>query len=176
MAVMQRIKDMFLPDEFVVREIAAPASPTTYQIYPLTIRDLREVLRLNLRCFSRGENYTKTTFKYLLTESNVLSYRIDSAENHLVGFVFIVTDNQHVGHITSIGVAPEHRNRGLAKKLLLHAEKALYKRGFDTVVLEVRVSNYIAQNLYHRLGYDIIQKINRYYCNGEAAYLMAKTL
>ena len=176
MAVMQKIRDIFLPDEFPEPENIAPAEPTTYNVVPLTEKNLKEVLNLNLRCFNRGENYTKHTFKHLLTAPNVLSYRIVTAEKQIAGFVFIVVTNDSVGHITTIAVAPEHRNRGLAKQLLQHSERALAKKGFDSVVLEVRVSNYIAQNLYHRLGYTIIQKLNGYYANGEDAYLMSKSV
>ena len=81
-----------------------------------------------------------------------------------------------MAHITTIGIAPEHRKRGLAKKLLKHVEAALLRRNFDSIVLEVRVSNYKAQNLYHQLDYSIIQKVEGYYSDGEAAFLMAKNL
>jgi len=176
MAVMQKIKEMFLPEDIVEPELIFPAPKTSYRIYPLTERNLKGVLRLNLRCFSRGETYSKHIFKHLLTEPNTLSYRIVTAERRMAGFIFIVVANENIGHITTIGVAPEHRKRGLAKKLLMHAEESLKKRNFDSVVLEVRIGNYVAQNLYHQLGYSIIQKLDSYYSNGEAAYLMAKSL
>ncbi|NNE98172.1 MAG: ribosomal protein S18-alanine N-acetyltransferase [Pyrinomonadaceae bacterium] len=173
---MQKIRNIFLDAEFAEVEIPAPAAPTSYSLSTLTEKNLREVLSLNLRCFYQGENYTKLTFKHLLTEPNILSYQIITAERQMVGFIFIAVHNDKIGHITTIGVAPEHRNRGLAKLLLQHAEKALKTRGFDSVVLEVRVSNYIAQNLYHQLDYNIIQKLENYYTNKEDAYLMSKSL
>jgi len=175
MAVMQKIRNIFLDAEFADAEIAAQAPPTTYKVSTLTEKHLREVLSLNLRCFYQGENYTKETFKHLLTEPDILSYQIRTAENQMVGFVFIAVHNEKIGHITTIGVAPEHRKRGLAKLLLQQAEKALKVRDFDSVVLEVRVSNYIAQNLYHRLDYNIIQKLENYYTNSEDAYMMSKS-
>ncbi len=174
MAVMQKIKEILLPDEVVRPELVVPAEPTRYKVIPLTEKNLKEVLALNLRCFNLGENYTKHTFTHLLTAPNILGYRIISSDQRMAGFIFIAVNNDTVGHITTIGVAPEHRKRGLAKKLIEHAEKALKNRKFDSVVLEVRVSNYIAQNLYHRLGYTIIQKLSNYYSDGEDAYLMSK--
>ena len=175
MAVMQKIKDILRPDAIPEREFPAPAEPTTYKVIPLKEKNLKEVLSLNLRCFNQGENYTKQTFQHLLTAPNILGYKIITAENSMAGFIFISVNNESVAHITTIGVAPEHRKRGLAMKLLWHAEKALKNRKFDSVVLEVRVNNYIAQNLYHRLGYTIIQKLNGYYSDGEDAYLMSNT-
>ena len=175
MAVMQKIRNILLDAQFAEVEISGPAEPTTYIVSSLTEKFLQEVLSLNLRCFYQGENYTKLTFEHLLTEPNILSYQIRTAENQMAGFIFIAVHNEKIGHITTIGVAPEHRKRGLAKLLLQQAEKALKVRDFDSVVLEVRVSNYIAQNLYHRLDYNIIQKLENYYTNSEDAYLMSKS-
>ena len=176
MAVMQKIKELFVPTDFEESEAIGVAPLTSYKIHTLTEKNLKEVLSLNLRCFRQGENYTKQIFKYLLTDPQILSYKIVTAEKRIAGFIFISFKNESVGHITTIGIAPEHRKRGLAKKLLEHAENSLRKKGFDSIVLEVRVSNYIAQNLYHRLDYTIIQKIYNYYGNDEDAYLMSKNL
>jgi ribosomal protein S18 acetylase RimI-like enzyme len=44
------------------------------------------------------------------------------------------------------------------------------------VMLEVRVSNLAAQQLYRSCGYSITQRMNGYYQNGEDAYLMLKSL
>lgn len=174
---MQKLKELFIPAEFEVEpDIIIPATPTNYTVRPLTEKNLKDVLLLNLRCFKQGENYNKATFTYLLTDSNVLGYQLITASKQIVGFIFIVANNKKVGHITIIGIAPEHRKRGLARKLLNHAENALSKKGFDSVVLEVCVSNFAAQNLYSRYGYVIIQKMDGYYSNGEDAYLMSKSL
>lgn len=174
---MQKIKEFFIPAEFEEKpEIIIPAPPTIYSIHPLTKKNLKEILLLNLRCFKHGEDYNKATFTYLLTDSDTLGYQLITASKQIVGFVFIVANNKKVGHITTIGIAPEHRKRGLARKLLNHAENVLLKKGFDSVVLEVRVGNFAAQNLYSKYGYVIIQKLDKYYTNGEDAYLMSKSL
>ncbi len=175
MAVLQIIRNLFLPTGYVEPEIIVPAPPTVYEVHPLTENHLREVLNLNLRCFKSGENYNKHTFSYLLSEPKTLSYRISTPTDKIVGFVFVMTGNG-TGHITTIGIAPEHRRRGLAEKLLLHIEDALLKRGITTITLEVRVSNIAAQSLYRGLNYTIVQRLNHYYNNGEDGFLMVKSL
>jgi [ribosomal protein S18]-alanine N-acetyltransferase len=175
MAVLQTIRNFFVPTELVEPEIIVPAAPTVYEIHPLTEKHLKEVMRVNLRCFKKGENYTKHTFSYLLNEPTTLSYRVSAAEEEIVGFIFVMT-SQGTGHVTTVGVAPEHRRRGLAQKMLRHIEEALRKREIATVSLEVRVSNIVAQSLYRGLGYTIVQRLNNYYNNGEDAFLMVKSL
>jgi len=175
MAVLQIIRNFFVPTESVEPEMIMPAAPTVYEIHPLTEKHLKEVMRVNLRCFKKGENYTKHTFSFLLSEPTTLSYRVSTSADEIVGFIFVMT-NQGTGHITTIGVAPEHRRRRLAQKMLQHAEKALKNREIATVSLEVRVSNIAAQSLYRARGYTIVQRLNNYYNNGEDAFLMVKSI
>lgn len=166
---------MLVPKDNVETKLTVSASQASYEIYPLTEKNLKEALYLDLLCFSQAENYTKSIFKHLLAEPNTLSYGLVTAQNQMSGFIFIVASDT-IGHIIKIGVAPEHRKRGLAKKLLMYAEDSLRKKNFDSIILEVSVSNYIAQNLYHQFDYKIIQKLKGYYSNNESAYLMAKLL
>jgi len=175
MAVFQTILNFFVPNELIETEPVVPAAPTIYEIHPLTEKHLKEVLRVNLRCFKKGENYTKHTFSYLLNEPTTLSYRVSTPTEEIVGFIFVMT-NQGTGHITTIGVLPEHRRRGLAEKMLLKTEEALRLREIMTVSLEVRISNIAAQSLYRGFGYTIVQRLNNYYNNGEDAFLMVKSL
>ena len=176
MAVFQSIRNFFVAPTVFESEIIVPAAPTIYEIHPLTDKQLQEVLKLNLRCFKAGENYTKYTFSYLLNEPNCLSYRMVTLNEQMVGFVFVIADETGAGHITTIGIAPEYRRRGLANKLLRHAEEALRKRHVNTVMLEVRVSNIAAQNLYREFNYSIAQRLLQYYNNGEDGFLMVKSL
>ncbi|HEX6124717.1 MAG TPA: ribosomal protein S18-alanine N-acetyltransferase [Pyrinomonadaceae bacterium] len=176
MAVLQTIRRLFVPVEVSEPEVVIPAPTVAYSIHPLTQKHLNEVLRLNVRCFRNGENYTKHTFNYLLGETRNLSYRIVTPAKEMVGFVFVLVNEDGSAHLTTIGVAPEHRRRGLATQLLEHVEGALRLRGVFTIVLEVRVSNTAAQDLYRESGYAVVQRLSRYYNNGEDCYLMVKSL
>lgn len=175
MAVLQKIRDFFVSEQ-PENEVIIPATLTSYEIRPLTDKHLKEVLLLNQRCFKKGENYTKYTFSFLLSEPNTLSYRIATPTDEVIAFIFITVTNDGTGHITTIGVAPEHRRRGLAQTLLVHVEEALKKRNINTVFLEVRVDNLPAQKLYHQFDYAIVQRLPKYYNNGEDGFLMVKSL
>jgi [ribosomal protein S18]-alanine N-acetyltransferase len=174
MAFLDTIRSFFLPGFIVVPEVVVPAPPTIYSLRPLTMEHLSEVLRLNIRCFQNGDNYTKHTFDYLLSEPRTISYRMVTPAGEMVGFAFVMVNESNAAHLTTIGIAPEHRSRGLAKTLLAHIESALRDREVGTLMLEVRVGNTVAQNLYRGLGYTIVQRIGRYYNNGEDCFLMMK--
>lgn len=176
MAVLSTIRNFFMPQNLREPDVIVPAPPCEYSIKPLTITELDEVLRLNIRCFREGDNYTKYTFDYLLNEPRSVSYRAVADGKEMVGFAFMMENENGAAHLTTIGIAPEHRRRGLAAKLLDHVEKAAVNRGLSTVVLEVRAGNVGAQRLYQLAGYTVMQRIRKYYTNGEDCFLMMKSV
>ena len=176
MAVFETIRNLFVPAAAAGHDVGPPAPFTTYNIKPLTIDHLTDVLRLNVRCFRNGDSYTKYTFEYLLNEPRTLSYRVVTLSDDLVGFAFVMVNENNSAHLTTIGVAPEHRRRGIARRLITHVETALSKREIFTLVLEVRVSNSSAQRLYCSLGFSVVQRIAKYYNNGEDCFLMMKAI
>lgn len=176
MAVLQSIRNFFVPSAPAEPEIIVPAPPSEYSIKPLTDKNLKEVLRLNIRCFKDGENYTKHTFSYLLGMPETLAYRAVDELGEMTGFAIVMVNANAVAHLTTIGVAPEHRRRGIAARLLTHVENALIARSIPSIMLEVRVGNTDAQALYERLGYVRTQQIEQYYNNDEACFIMVKAL
>lgn len=148
-----------------------------YEIRPLTIKQLDELDALDRRCFTNGDSYTRNTLEFLLKEPNSLAYRAVLPKTaQMVAFVIAMHEADGTGHITTIGVAPEHRRRGLAFLLLEHAENAFRLRKVRTMRLEVRTNNFGAQQLYARAGYAVAQRMNHYYSNGGDGFLMVKSL
>ncbi len=92
----------------------------------------------------------------------------------VVGFV-IGDRRRHagVGWIASIGVHPELRRLGIGRRLLLACEQEL---GTPRVRLTLRPSNLGALRLYLACGYVEVDRLERYYRNGEGAIVMEKVL
>ena len=147
-----------------------------YEVRPLTVAQIDECWRLDQRCFLYGEAYSRDTFEYLLTASESISYRIVTQNNGMAGFVIGLVEPDHTGHITTIGVAPEHRRRNLASRLLEKTEDGFRQRNVRIVRLEVRSANVAAQSLYLSMGYVVTQRLPRYYSNGGDGMLMVKPL
>ena len=82
-----------------------------YDVRPLTVTQLDECWRLDQRCFVDGEAYSRDTFEYLLTAPESVSYRAVTPGGAMVGFIIGLVEPDHTGHITTVGVAPEHRRR-----------------------------------------------------------------
>lgn len=150
--------------------------PFKGRLCPITLDDLNECWHLDLRCFVDGETYERETFRYLLSNPQTIALQIRSAEGEMSAFVIGVIEADGTGHITTIGVAPEYRRKGLARLMMHEIERSFSARGVKTIRLEVRVGNDPAQMLYEQLGYIVVERMQRYYSNGDDGYLMIKAL
>ena len=152
------------------------ARPFKGSLKPLTLGDLNELWHLDLHIFFDGETYERETFRYLLTNPLVIARQIKSEDNQMVAFALALIEPDGVGHITTIGVVPEYRRRGLARMALHEVERSFLARGVTTVRLEVKTDNLSAQRLYEQVGYVIVRRMPHYYSNGADAYLMVRAI
>lgn len=76
----------------------------------------------------------------------------------------------HRGWINYLGVAPEHRRRGLGRELMRHAEAALGALGCPKINLQMRLENREAADFYARLGYaeDAVRSFGKRLVDDEA--------
>ena len=155
---------------------AIPLIELRYDVRPLTVTQLDECWRLDQRCFIDGEAYSRDTFEYLLTAAESVSYRAVTPAGLMVGFIVGLVEPDHTGHVTTLGVAPEHRRRRIAHRMLQKVEDGFRRRDVRIIRLEVRAVNTGAQQLYNNLGYTITQRLPRYYSNGGDGLLMIKSI
>lgn len=184
MAVLKKIRERWWGVESPVKvELVDPLppanwdeEPSEYDVRLMTAAHLDEVWRLDQRCFVDGEAYSRETFEFLLTSPESLSYRAVLPGGGMIGFIVGVMEPDHTGHITTVGVAPEHRRRGIGNRMLAKMESSFARRGARIVRLEVRSVNTAAQKLYRVAGYTVTQRLTRYYANGGDGLLMVKSL
>src|SRR5438067_11880860 len=143
-----------------------PPINARYDLRPLTISQLDECWHLDQRCFVDGEAYSRDTFEYLLTAPESISYRVVMQNSAMAGFVIGLLEPDHTGHITTVGIAPEHRRRRLASSLIERVEDAFQRRDVRLARLETGSTNISAQKLYISLGYSVTTRLPKYYSNG----------
>jgi ribosomal-protein-alanine N-acetyltransferase len=84
--------------------------------------------------------------------------------------VWIVVDE---AHIATIAIHPDFRGQGFGKRLLGETLRQSMQRGVNTVTLEVRENNLLAQQMYVKFGFKIVGRRPHYYKdNNEDAILM----
>lgn len=154
-----------------------------YKIRECRKEDLEEVIAINRRCLP--ENYASIFFEEMREKYPDLFY-VAEVDGKIVGYVMCREEAAGLdlprlrarrrGHIISIAVLPEYRRRGIGRALLAKALESMRMRNLEECILEVRVSNTAAINLYRKLGFETVSQIPFYYMDGEHAYLMRAKL
>ncbi|MFX0068527.1 MAG: ribosomal protein S18-alanine N-acetyltransferase [Promethearchaeota archaeon] len=107
---------------------------------------------------------------FLIGDRKIIGYIMCRLERGRSSFDSIWVER---GHVVSIAVEDAYRGYGIGSELMKRAMDEMKKAGAAECVLEVRVSNAPAINLYKKLGFEISRVISRYYYDGEDAYIMA---
>mgnify|MGYP000158656076 CR=1 FL=1 len=142
--------------------------------------DLIPVMEINLKTLP--EHYSDYFYESLLAEIPE-AFIVAEIEGSLAGYIMCKTEFGFSnfkklgfvkkGHVVSVAVLEEHRNKGIGKALVEESINGVKLRKCDEFYLEVRCSNTEAVRLYEKLGYVIKQQLKAYYRDGEDAYLMA---
>jgi [ribosomal protein S18]-alanine N-acetyltransferase len=106
--------------------------------------------------------------------SSICLGAFDADSDELVGYL-IISRYVDAWHVMNVAVAPEHRRRGIAKKLLDCLFELTAGDGRRGYTLEVRVSNTHAIKLYEEVGFRARGLRRGYYTdNREDALIMWK--
>jgi ribosomal-protein-alanine N-acetyltransferase len=135
-------------------------------------RDLSDVLALEKVCFEKDPWPWPDVLAALTFPETVRLKAV--VDGQMVGFV--VGDRQRredSGWIASIGVHPDHRQRGIGRQLLEACEREL---GVRRLRLTLRASNQAARRLYDRAGYAAVDFWRKYYHDGEDGVVMEKKI
>jgi [ribosomal protein S18]-alanine N-acetyltransferase len=142
------------------------------EISNVTIRLLDKLWAIENQCFEQ-EAFTKQQLAYLIADYSTIGLTA-LVNGEIVGFVLArvnIRRNVTFGHILTIEVAPTYRRKGIAQKLLQEIENTLRDRGVNECRLEVRENNKAALNLYRKLGYTKIGRLEKCYGTAHGLYL-----
>ena len=137
---------------------------------PMRIADVAAVLEIERLSFSSP--WPAFAFEQELTANRLAHYRVARLGDRVVAFggIWLMVDE---AHITTFGVHPDHRRRGIGRRLLLQLAEVALELGSARMTLEVRVSNEPAQRLYRSFGFEVAGRRVAYYSDdGEDALVM----
>ena len=120
--------------------------------------------------------WTEVNFKDCL-EKGYYSLGLEE-EKKLIGFAIMAISTEE-SHLLNIGITKESRGLGYGEKLLKKMIIAAEVMGSKKIILEVRLSNKTAYQLYKKLGFEEIGIRKKYYRlpeGREDAYVLSKSL
>ena len=146
------------------------AVTTPLVVGPMRMADVAAVLEIERLSFSSP--WPAFAFEQELTANRLAHYRVARLGDRVVAFggIWLMVDE---AHITTFGVHPDYRRRGIGRRLLLQLAEVALELGSARMTLEVRVSNEPAQRLYRSFGFVVAGRRVAYYSDdGEDALVM----
>ena len=179
--------------------MARPGLP--YVVEPMLVEDIPEVVEIERLAFPTP--WPARAYRYEITQNKLAHYfvaRRQLSEEHriepevrdssllkririwsqsvkadprpMVGYCGFWIAAQEA-HVSTIAVDPKHRGEGIGQLLLITAIEKALELNATLLSLEVRVSNFVAQNLYRKYGFKVVGRRPRYYSdNREDALIM----
>jgi ribosomal protein S18 acetylase RimI-like enzyme len=139
-------------------------------ILPASLLDLNGLRRLERDCF-QSDTWPLLDLIAVLTYPDVIRLKAVNSER-MIGFVAAdVRPNEGLAWIATLGVVPEYRRQGIARRLLRECEQRIKQ---SRIRLCVRMSNQAAIQLYRVEGYFEVDTWRKYYNDGENALVMEK--
>ena len=129
--------------------------------------DLEEILRIEKTSFPKTP-YDEPIFIYYagMYPDNFLVYMEESSDK-ILGYIIF----RPGGHIVSIAVDLPYRRRGIGTKFM----QEMLKVSYGNAMVEVRVSNKIAQMFYKKLGFIGSSSIPGFYENEDAISMIHRS-
>lgn len=113
--------------------------------------DIDQILEVEHASFSTP--WSREAFYNEINKNKFAVYIVLEIDKKVIGYcgAWIVLDEAHV---TNIAILPEYRGRKFGEALLRKLISVAIEMGAKSMTLEVRVTNYVAQSLYRKLGFQ----------------------
>jgi [ribosomal protein S18]-alanine N-acetyltransferase len=134
--------------------------------------DIQSILRIETKSFAR-DAWDREQFLDYFARSAKAVFLVVIVNSDVVGYA-LAFHSEIRAEIHSVAVAPAQRGQGLAVALLKRIIQVLRRRGFRTVSLNVRQENKAAVDLYQKLGFQRVRRVNGYYEDGAPALRMRR--
>jgi len=136
----------------------------------MTVEDVPAAHEIDKSSFTLP--WPERSLRYEVSDNPSARCWVSELDGHVVGMLvlWMIVDE---AHIATLATHHEFRRQGIAKQLLVTALEGAYLEGARSALLEVRAGNVAAQAMYHKFGFEVVGRRERYYKdNNEDAVLM----
>jgi ribosomal-protein-alanine N-acetyltransferase len=140
--------------------------------------DFLQLYAIELACFEPPFRFSRQTMRRLIADPGSATWIAEERER-MAGFVIVFwaqAPEQPLAYIQTLEVAPEQRNRGVARELLRRVEESARSVGAHVIWLHVAEANAPARRLYEAHGFSQQGREDNYYAQGIPALLYAKAI
>ncbi|HEX8247811.1 MAG TPA: ribosomal protein S18-alanine N-acetyltransferase [Pyrinomonadaceae bacterium] len=138
----------------------------------MSVEDIPAVLKIEQECFLSSWSFEGYKSELLRDDSKAIIAEMDGEAAGFAIARLITSVNE--GEILNIAVSQKFRNRGLGTLLLKEINGFLKSEKIESVWLEVRKSNFTAQDFYRKNGFVLYGERKNFYTNPSEDALVMK--
>ncbi len=137
-------------------------------------QDVPEVMEIEAVSFGRHHWSDESFYNEIGNHVGRYYSLIQTDISKLIGYCgfWLILDEAHV---TTVAVNPDYRGNALGELMLVQTLERSMAQSIHWVTLEVRSSNYNAQNLYYKYGFNSVGVRPRYYQDNQEDALIMTT-
>ena len=149
-----QLKEPVLPEGFLMKRLVETDNEEIWPTYNETFLSSGDRRYLNQTEAQRRENFDNffDRSKKIEEDASLLLYK----GHQIVGFMKINIYDIG-GFVNGVGIHPDFRKRGLAKKLMAASIVRAGQNGMTKLILEVDIENKQAIALYEKLGFEHVK-------------------
>jgi len=133
--------------------------------------DLDEISYLEEKTFGI-DAFSKDLIKKLIKNKLLFIKMVDETDK-ILGLSISIENAKNEANLINFLIREENQNHGLGALLLKKTiDEIKGKKKFRSIVLNVKVDNDIAINLYKKFGFEILKRIEGYYYSGASSVYM----
>ena len=137
-------------------------------------QDVPDVMEIESISFGRHHWSEESFYNEMNNQVGRYYALIHTERKKLIGYLgfWLIADE---AHITTVAVKPEYRGNALGELMLSQCLERCAQHSIHWVTLEVRVTNYNAQNLYYKYGFASVGIRPKYYQDNQEDALIMTT-
>jgi len=137
-------------------------------------QDVPDVMEIESVSFGRHHWSEESFYNEMNNQVGRYYSLIHTDIGKLIGYLgfWLIADESHV---TTVAVKPEYRGNALGELMLSQCLERCAQQSIHWVTLEVRVTNYNAQNLYYKYGFTSVGIRPKYYQDNQEDALIMTT-
>jgi ribosomal-protein-alanine N-acetyltransferase len=128
--------------------------------------DIETMFQLDEACFTEEFRFDRESMREFAEKRNAVVQVAEKVCGEIAGFVIAHIEriaSEWRAYVVTLDVAPDCRQKGLAKRLMREAESRALAAGARWIQLHVFTGNKTAIRFYERLGYERIRVRRGYY-------------
>ena len=146
------------------------------QITPAHVADSTSIAQLSRNDIEYGLPWSWTPNRIACCVKHKDFNVVVAKDGDLLAGFGIMQYYENGASLSLLAVSVEYRRRAVGTRIIVWLEQVAIYAGIFDIIVQLRERNAGAEAFYRQLAFEPMDRVERYYCNGESALVMSKHL